>query len=130
MSSLTWFLKLRGSTGVGFAQPNGGNPSTIRISGMMMVPKGSIWTMGLSEMRPSIFAVGSPSRFAIQACADSCTQIANKRTITWKKMSTGFACANIGFCFRYYHEKNRDLLRDHGRAAACWQVALKEIQIM
>src|SRR5438552_18235828 len=37
--------------------------------------------IGFSVMRPSIRAVGSPQRFAIQACADSCTLMANRNTI-------------------------------------------------
>ena len=101
MSSRTGFLKFRVSTGVGLAHPNGGKPSTIRISGMRMVPKGSMCTSGFSETRPSIFAVGSPRRLAIQACADSCTQMANSSTMIWKKMSTGSALWNIGVCLRY-----------------------------
>ena len=95
MSSFTGFLKLRVSTGVGLAHPKGGKPSTIRISGMMMVPNRSMWTSGFSEIRPNIFAVGSPSRLAIQACADSCTQMANSSTMTSKKMSTGLAWPNM-----------------------------------
>src|SRR5579875_194591 len=96
MSSLTWFLKLRLSTGVGLAQPKGGKPSTIRISGIRMVPKGSMWARGFREIRPSILAVGSPNRLAIQAWADSCTQMANNNTMTWKKTSTGFVWENMG----------------------------------
>ncbi len=80
MSSRTTRLKFRESTGVGLAQPNGGNPNSISSAGTSMVPKGSMWTMGLSETRPSILAVGSPRRLAIQACADSCTLMANSST--------------------------------------------------
>ncbi len=77
------------------------SPARSAISGTMMVPKGSMWTMGFSETRPSILAVGSPRRLAIQACADSCTQMANSRTMISKKMSTGLKC--IAVRIRYYH---------------------------
>jgi len=59
------------TTGVGLAQPKGGKPIRINMAGIRMVPNGSMCTMGLSETRPNIFAVGSPRRLAIQACADS-----------------------------------------------------------
>ena len=39
--------------------------------------------MGLSVIRPSMRAVGSPRRLAIQACADSWTLIANRNAINW-----------------------------------------------
>ena len=52
------------------------------ISGSNTVPTGSMCLMGFSVIRPSMRAVGSPRRFAIQACADSWTLIANKKTIS------------------------------------------------
>ncbi len=61
----------------------------MRISGTTIVPTVSMWTMGFREILPIILPVGSPRRSAIQARADSRTQIANNSTITWKKTSTG-----------------------------------------
>ena len=40
-------------------------------AGNSSVPTGSMCLMGLSVIRPSMRAVGSPRRLAIQACADS-----------------------------------------------------------
>jgi hypothetical protein len=47
-----------------------------------------MWRNGFSETRPSIRAVGSPNRLAIQACDDSCTLIANKKTTISNGMMT------------------------------------------
>ena len=47
-------------TGTGLAQPNRKLPITISMAGRMMVPNGSTWRSGLSEMRPSRRAVSSP----------------------------------------------------------------------
>ncbi len=91
MSSLTGFLKFRESTGVGLAHPKGGYPSTIRISGMMIVPKGSMCTMGFSETRPSIFAVGIAQAVSHPGMCRLMYANANSSTMTWKKMSTGLA---------------------------------------
>ena len=63
--------RFRMSTGTGFAQPISGAPVTIAIKGKRTVPMGSMCTAGLSDSRPSNRAVGSPSRFAVQACAAS-----------------------------------------------------------
>ncbi len=90
MSSHTSFLKLRGSTGVGFAHPNIGKWLNARIAGSRTVPTGSMCLMGFNVTRPSMRAVGSPQREAIQACADSWTLIANKNAMIWKTMSTMF----------------------------------------
>ena len=73
------------STGTGFAQPISGAPVTIAISGNRIVPIGSACTIGLSEMRPSSRAVGSPSRSAVHACAISCTVRENSRTMNEMK---------------------------------------------
>ncbi len=43
-------------------------------SGMTTVPITSMWTSGLSEIRPRRCAVESPCRRAVQAWADSCTE--------------------------------------------------------
>src|SRR5207244_11931723 len=64
-SSTPGFLKLRGFTGVGFAQPNTGMCANKAIAGSKIVPIGSMCLMGLRVMRPSMLAVGSPRRFAI-----------------------------------------------------------------
>ena len=77
MSSRTGWRRLCGSTGVGLAQPMKPIPESIPSSGTSTVPMGSTCLIGFSEIRPSMRAVGSPHRFAVQACADSCTQIAN-----------------------------------------------------
>ena len=58
-------------TGTGLAQPISGTPVTIAISGNTIVPMTSTCTAGLSDSRPSIRAVGSPSRLAVHACAAS-----------------------------------------------------------
>jgi hypothetical protein len=50
-------------------------------SGNMIVPNRSMWRIGFSETRPSMRAVGSPQRDAVQAWADSCTLIANRKAI-------------------------------------------------
>ena len=71
MSSRTGFLKFCGFTGVGLAQPSIGIRATDAIKGSKTVPTGSICLIGLSVIRPSMRAVGSPQRFAVQACADS-----------------------------------------------------------
>jgi len=42
-------------------------------SGMTTVPITSMWTRGLRLIRPSVWAVGSPCRNAVQAWADSWT---------------------------------------------------------
>ena len=54
------FLKLKGFTGTGFAQPKGGAPMMIRITGSRMVPTGSMWAMGFKVILPKAWAVGSP----------------------------------------------------------------------
>ena len=77
MSSRTGLRKLSGSTGVGLAQPMKPIPESMPISGTSTVPIGSTCLIGFSEIRPSMRAVGSPHRFAVQACADSCTLMAN-----------------------------------------------------
>src|SRR4051812_17589558 len=56
-------------------------PLTIASSGKTIVPIRSACTIGLSETRPSIRAVGSPSRSAVQACALSCTVNENSNTM-------------------------------------------------
>ena len=40
-------------------------------SGSTIVPIRSMWTMGLSDTRPRLRAVGSPNRSAVRACAAS-----------------------------------------------------------
>ena len=56
----------------------------------MTVPTGSACTIGLKDTRPSRRAVGSPSWFAVHACAHSCTVNENSRTM--KMMKT---CAKL-----------------------------------
>src|SRR5687767_627264 len=63
--------RFRMSTGTGFAQPISGAPVTMAINGKRRVPMGSTCTAGLSDSRPSNRAVGSPSQFAVHACAAS-----------------------------------------------------------
>jgi hypothetical protein len=60
--------KLAGLIGTGFAQPKRNPEATI-----MRSPIRSKCTSGFSVNRPIYFAVGSPRRFAVQACENSCT---------------------------------------------------------
>ncbi len=83
MSSSMGLRKFRGSTGVGFAQPSNGMPLMAATRGKMIVPNKSMWRIGFSDTRPSMRAVGSPQRDAVQAWADSCTLIANRNAIIW-----------------------------------------------
>src|SRR3954466_11340517 len=41
----------------------------------MMVPKGSMWAMGLSVKRPARLAVSSPNMLATHPCETSCRMI-------------------------------------------------------
>src|ERR1700730_3439585 len=88
MSSITGWRKFRGSTGVGFAQPSKGMALMAATSGSTIVPIGSIWLNGFNDTRPSIRAVGSPQRDAVQAWADSCTLMANRNAIILNRMPT------------------------------------------
>ncbi len=54
-------------------------------AGNRTVPTGSMWLIGLSEIRPNMRAVGSPRRLAIQAWADSWTVIAKRNAINWNR---------------------------------------------
>lgn len=69
--SLRVFLKFKGFTGTGFAQPNNGRPVNVIIIGRITVPIMSICTMGLRVKRPRYFAVGSPNLSAAKACENS-----------------------------------------------------------
>src|SRR6516165_4859266 len=57
-------------------------------SGNTTVPKRSICLMGFRVIRPNMRAVGSPQRFAVQACADSCTLMAKRNAISSNKILT------------------------------------------
>jgi hypothetical protein len=46
--------------------------------------------IGFNVTRPNIFAVGSPQRFAVHACAASWKLIANKNAIISKKIVPRF----------------------------------------
>lgn len=60
-------LKLKGSTGTGFAAPKTtGDPLNKRIRGKRILIIGSMWGIGLSVSLPRSLAVGSPSLFATQ----------------------------------------------------------------
>src|SRR5437660_11103344 len=83
ISSVTGFLKFLGSTGVGLAQPITGKCVTRAMTGITMVPTGSMCLMGSREMRPNMRAVGSAPRLAVQAEADSCTLIVTRKAIIW-----------------------------------------------
>ena len=65
--------KLYGLYGTGFAYANKNVPPDVHIRriGSTMVPKKSMCASGFSVSRPSCFAVGSPSRYAIHPCAYS-----------------------------------------------------------
>src|SRR5258708_30887761 len=66
------FLKFSAVTGTGLAQPIKGSPGKkIMRSGKRIVPMGWTWARGSIVNRPSILAVGSPKRFAAQACPNS-----------------------------------------------------------
>src|SRR5271165_1834256 len=47
-----------------------------------------MWRIGFRVIRPSMRAVGSPQRLAVQACADSCTLMANRNAIIWNAIPT------------------------------------------
>jgi len=60
------FLKFRGFTGTGFAQPN---PTPLRLEMTnIKVPIGSRWTRGFKVKRPLFRAVGSPNLSATHPC--------------------------------------------------------------
>ena len=63
--SLIGFLKFCGLTGTGFPQP------IILVTAKTNVPNGSRWRIGFSDSLPCDFAVLSPKRYAIPACAAS-----------------------------------------------------------
>ena len=44
--------------------------------------------IGFSEILPSMRAVGSPQRLAVQACADSWNEMAKRMTDSWIAKST------------------------------------------
>ncbi len=71
--------RFRNTTGTGFAQPNVNAPfvSSARPIGTITVPSGiDVPESDSTESRPSLYAVGSPSCFAAQPCATSCSVIA------------------------------------------------------
>ena len=75
-------LKLRQSTGTGFAQPNTKPPGNSSINpGTRIVPIGSMCFKGFSVNRPSISAVRSPKWRAASPCAVSCTVMASSTGI-------------------------------------------------
>jgi hypothetical protein len=74
------FLRLKGFTGTGLAQPKGGAFIKTRRSGSRTVPKGSIWAIGLRVTRPMLRAVSSPNFEAAQPCAASWMVMAKRRT--------------------------------------------------
>src|SRR5581483_9453695 len=92
MSSRTGFLKLLGFTGVGLAQPKVGMWAKYASTGIRIVPMGSMCLTGFRVIRPSILAVGSPQRLAIQACADSWKLMANTNTIS---SNTRLTCCRV-----------------------------------
>ena len=63
--SLIGFLKFCELTGTGFPHP------IILVTAKTNVPSGSRWRIGLRDSLPCDFAVLSPSRYAIPACAAS-----------------------------------------------------------
>jgi hypothetical protein len=85
--------RFRISTGTGLAHPSTGRLVISAISGNTTVPIGSMCTAGLSETRPRLRAVGSPSRYADHAWAASCTvsEISRIRKTmkTWTKSMSG-----------------------------------------
>src|SRR6266496_3076644 len=103
MSSSTGLAKFCGFTGVGFAQPIIGIFEIAATSGNNTVPTGSMCFSGFSVIRPNMRAVGSPRKFAIHACADSCTLIANRNAMIWKTIST--YSSFIPAWHRYYHAR-------------------------
>ena len=62
-------------------------PLIAATSGRMIVPNRSICRIGFSDTRPNMRAVGSPQREAVQAWADSCTLMANRKAIIWHTIS-------------------------------------------
>src|SRR5688572_28849301 len=75
-------------TGTGFAQPKYHCPPVMNAKprGTMTVPSGSTCLSGFNDNRPRFCAVGSPSCFAAQPCATSCSVIA--KTIGIARMET------------------------------------------
>jgi len=66
-------LRLKGSTGTGFAAPiTTGEPPKSRKRGRRMLIKGSMWGMGFRVSLPMSLAVGSPSLSATKPWATSC----------------------------------------------------------
>lgn len=75
-------LRLKGSTGTGFAAPIiMGEPEIRSIRGRAILIRGSICFLGFRVSLPMSLAVGSPSLSATYPCAISC-KIAEKISIT------------------------------------------------
>src|SRR5207248_1115293 len=74
LTSRLWsrgWRRLRGFTGTGLAYPNARPVVAISNTGKMIVPKGSMWAIGLSVSRPARFAVSSPKLLATHPCDTS-----------------------------------------------------------
>src|SRR5580765_5702969 len=83
-----------------------GTPATSASNGNRTVPIGSACTIGLRDTRPRSRAVGSPSRSAVHACADSCTVRENSRTM--KAMKTCAKLMSMENRLRPTREKGKD----------------------
>ncbi len=68
--------------------PTAGHAFTRQIAGHTIMPHMSKCFAGFSVSRPSIRAVGSPSRFAVHACAMSCSEMESTSTTYSNSAST------------------------------------------
>lgn len=74
------FLKFIGLISTGFAQPK---PTSKKV----IIPKASKCFIGLSVNLPKAFGVGSPSLYAVYACANSCNEKAKSKANIYPKKS-------------------------------------------
>ncbi len=95
--SFCGFLKYRGSTGTGFAQPKTKAPDRLVIT-KTSKPIGSMWGTGFRVNLPIRRAVGSPRLAATQPCATSCSIIPKRAGIaaTAKRLNkSAISASNI-----------------------------------
>ena len=95
ISSREGLRKLRGVMGTGLPQPSTSGERKMKRIGQMAMPKRSKCLAGFMEMRPIMRPVGSPRRLAIQAWAESCSEM--DRTITTSSKMTRAKVRGIVF---------------------------------
>ena len=93
MAKPRWgWLKKRGCTGIGLAQPNRNvPPEAIHEIANIAEPSGSTWRAGFGDRRPSMRAVGSPRRLATYPCAISCSTMETTKIGSRNASSSRFA---------------------------------------